>query len=156
MYLSYKLRSKTLGQNLSSSKQCLDDIRKAAIWESRTKADKIFATGFGLQCRLRDQVSNRSCIRSHDPVSAQQRHRDRTRLYRHNCYSLTRHLPRRRCGGRAWGCLKGQINAHSDIYGGSKGKRYKGRAILLQAWTGLEGFRRFRLPDFKTISKCRW
>jgi len=33
------------------------------------------------------------------------------------------------------------------IYGG-KGK---GRAIPLQAWTGPEGSRRLRLPDFKTI-----
>jgi hypothetical protein len=27
----------------------------------------------------------------------------------------------------------------------------KGKAIPLQAWTGLEGSRRLRLPDFKTI-----
>jgi hypothetical protein len=27
----------------------------------------------------------------------------------------------------------------------------KGKAIPLQAWTGLEGFRRLRLPYFKTI-----
>jgi len=27
----------------------------------------------------------------------------------------------------------------------------KSKAIPLQAWTGPEGFRRFRLPDFKTI-----
>ena len=27
----------------------------------------------------------------------------------------------------------------------------KGKAILLQAWTGPEGSRRLRLPDFKTI-----
>jgi len=27
----------------------------------------------------------------------------------------------------------------------------KGNAILLQAWTGPEGSRRLRLPDFKTI-----
>ena len=27
----------------------------------------------------------------------------------------------------------------------------KGKAIPLQAWTGPEGFRRLRLPDFKTI-----
>ena len=27
----------------------------------------------------------------------------------------------------------------------------KGRAIPLQAWTGPEGSRRLRLPDFKTI-----
>jgi len=27
----------------------------------------------------------------------------------------------------------------------------KGRAILLQAWTGPEGSRRLSLPDFKTI-----
>jgi hypothetical protein len=26
-----------------------------------------------------------------------------------------------------------------------------GKAISLEAWTGPEGFRRFRLPDFKTI-----
>jgi hypothetical protein len=30
----------------------------------------------------------------------------------------------------------------------SKGK---GKAIPLQAWTGLKGSRRLRLPDFKTI-----
>jgi len=28
---------------------------------------------------------------------------------------------------------------------------YRGKAIPLQAWTGLEGFRRLRLPDFKTV-----
>jgi len=27
----------------------------------------------------------------------------------------------------------------------------KDKAIPLQTWTGLEGSRRFRLPDFKTI-----
>jgi len=27
----------------------------------------------------------------------------------------------------------------------------KGKAIPLQAWTGPEGSRKFRLPDFKTI-----
>jgi hypothetical protein len=26
-----------------------------------------------------------------------------------------------------------------------------GKAIPVQAWTGPEGFRRFRLPDFKTV-----
>jgi len=30
------------------------------------------------------------------------------------------------------------------------------KAIPLQAWTGPEGFRRFRLPDFKKISTWRW
>ena len=28
---------------------------------------------------------------------------------------------------------------------------YKGKAIPLQAWTGPEGSRRLRFPDFKTI-----
>jgi hypothetical protein len=28
----------------------------------------------------------------------------------------------------------------------------KGKAIPLEAWTGSEGSRRLRLPDFKTIS----
>jgi len=28
---------------------------------------------------------------------------------------------------------------------------YKGKAIPLQAWTGLEGSRRLRLSDFKTV-----
>jgi len=35
--------------------------------------------------------------------------------------------------------------------GTSTNKWYK-KAIPLQAWTGPEGSRRFRLPDFKTIS----
>ena len=32
----------------------------------------------------------------------------------------------------------------------------KGKAIPLQAWTGPEGSRRLRLPDFKTVSTWRW
>ena len=32
----------------------------------------------------------------------------------------------------------------------------KGKAIPLQAWTGPEGSRRLRLPDFKTIDTLRW
>jgi hypothetical protein len=32
----------------------------------------------------------------------------------------------------------------------------KGKAIPIQAWTGPEGSRRLRLPDFKTIGTCRW
>jgi hypothetical protein len=35
----------------------------------------------------------------------------------------------------------------------SKGK---GKAILLQAWTGPEGSRRLKLPDFKTIGTRSW
>jgi hypothetical protein len=31
-----------------------------------------------------------------------------------------------------------------------------GKAISLQAWTGPEGCRRLRLPDFKTIGTWRW
>jgi len=30
-------------------------------------------------------------------------------------------------------------------------KKVKGKAIPLQAWTGLEGSRRLRLSDFKTV-----
>jgi len=32
-----------------------------------------------------------------------------------------------------------------------KGHLYKGKTIPLQAWTGPEGSKRLRLPDFKTI-----
>ena len=32
----------------------------------------------------------------------------------------------------------------------------KGKAVPLQAWTGPEGSRRLRLPDFKTIGTRRW
>lgn len=30
-------------------------------------------------------------------------------------------------------------------------KRKKGKAILEDSWTGLEGSRKFKLPDFKAI-----
>jgi len=30
------------------------------------------------------------------------------------------------------------------------------KAIPVQAWTGREGSRRFRLPDFMTFGTCRW
>ena len=32
----------------------------------------------------------------------------------------------------------------------------KDKAIPLQAWTGPEGSRRLRLPDFKTVGIRRW
>jgi len=32
----------------------------------------------------------------------------------------------------------------------------KGKEILLQAWTGPEGYRKWRLPDFQTIGTWRW
>ena len=34
--------------------------------------------------------------------------------------------------------------------------KYTGKAIPLQAWTGPEGSRRLRLPDFKTIGTWWW
>jgi len=37
--------------------------------------------------------------------------------------------------------------------GSSKGK---GKVIPLQAWTGPEGSRRLRFPDFKTVGTRRW
>jgi hypothetical protein len=39
---------------------------------------------------------------------------------------------------------------YTRITANSKGKG-KGTAIPLQAWTGPDGSRRLRLPDFKTI-----
>jgi len=42
-----------------------------------------------------------------------------------------------------------QVTLKTYMYMG-KGKS-KGKAIPLQAWTGPEGSRRLRLPDFKTI-----
>jgi hypothetical protein len=42
-------------------------------------------------------------------------------------------------------------NSIYDSY--SKGK---GKALPLQAWTGPEGSRRLRLPDFKTIGTLKW
>ena len=32
----------------------------------------------------------------------------------------------------------------------------KGKALPLQVWTGPEGSRRLKLPDFKTIGTFRW
>jgi len=32
----------------------------------------------------------------------------------------------------------------------------RGKAVPLQAWTGPEGSRRWRLPDFKMIGTWRW
>jgi hypothetical protein len=43
----------------------------------------------------------------------------------------------------------------ATLLGSSKGKG-KGKAVPLQAWTGPEGSRRLRLPDFRTVGTCRW
>jgi len=33
---------------------------------------------------------------------------------------------------------------------------FLGKAILFQAWTGLQGSRRLRLPDLKIVGTWRW
>jgi len=45
----------------------------------------------------------------------------------------------------AWDRQKGEVGNHSSS---DKGKE---NAIQLQVWTGLEGLRRLRLPDFKIV-----
>ena len=42
------------------------------------------------------------------------------------------------------------------LYSYVVGNKGKGKAIQLQAWTGPEGSRMLRLPDFKTIGTWRW
>jgi len=50
-----------------------------------------------------------------------------------------------------------RTRTHTQIYYiVNKHSKGKGKAIPLQAWTGPEGSRRLRLPDFKTISTQRW
>ena len=43
-----------------------------------------------------------------------------------------------------------EINSHYTAC------KSKGKTIPLQAWTGPEGSRRLRRPDFKTVGTCRW
>ena len=47
-------------------------------------------------------------------------------------------------------CCQGKGKGKGKGKGNGKGNG-KGKAISLQAWTGSEGSRRLRLPDFKTI-----
>ena len=66
----------------------------------------------------------------------------------------------------SWRSLAFWINLHRNVSAwtfviGSYSKRllvisFRNKAILLQAWTGPEGSRRLRLPDFMTIGTRRW
>ena len=38
----------------------------------------------------------------------------------------------------------------------TKKQKGKGTAVPLQAWTGPEGSKRLRLPDFKTVGTGTW
>jgi hypothetical protein len=56
--------------------------------------------------------------------------------------------------GMSWGDL--YLSTGKFMYLGTKvnilnGVKGKGKAIPLQAWTGPEGSRRLRLPNFKTV-----
>jgi hypothetical protein len=55
--------------------------------------------------------------------------------------------------GGAWGTkLETFFCSVHNLLVDRSGTNYKGTPIPLQAWTGLEGPRRMRLPDFKTIA----
>jgi hypothetical protein len=43
------------------------------------------------------------------------------------------------------------VTPYRDSVDGTRGSVNKDKAIPLQAWTGPEGSRRLRFPDFKTI-----
>jgi len=46
---------------------------------------------------------------------------------------------------------------HTIFIGNGKGKgKGKGKAVPLEAWTGPEGSRRLRFPDFNTFGPGRW
>jgi len=55
--------------------------------------------------------------------------------------------------GKLWTAYDQHEIQHTEWRVNKKGK---GKAIPLQAWTGPEGSRRLRLPDFKTIGTWRW
>jgi hypothetical protein len=48
------------------------------------------------------------------------------------------------------------LNRPDKPYNERQRKKSKSKAIPLQAWTGPDGSRKLRLPDFKTVSTCRW
>jgi len=49
-----------------------------------------------------------------------------------------------------------RVGSYLSSYPFGKACCEKGKAIPLQAWTGPEGSRRLRLPDFKTLDTWRW
>jgi hypothetical protein len=49
-----------------------------------------------------------------------------------------------------------QFGVWTTVVAKGKFRNGKGNAIPLQGWTGPEGSRRLRLPDFKTIDTRRW
>jgi len=53
------------------------------------------------------------------------------------------------CHAVCWDCWT--LDDGIDRLSRNVGKKGKGKAIPLQAWTGPEGSRRLRLSDFKTI-----
>jgi len=48
------------------------------------------------------------------------------------------------------------VHPFSRIYNIGHNNKEKGKAIPLQAWTGPEGSRWLRLPDFKAVGTWRW
>ena len=52
--------------------------------------------------------------------------------------------------GRIVILFRGMTIGGTDLVSG------KGKAVPSQAWTGPEGSKRLRLPDFKTIDTLRW
>ena len=52
--------------------------------------------------------------------------------------------------------LSGSVSYTSIPHASSCVSKRKGKTIQLQAWTGPEGSRMLRLPDFKTIGTRRW
>ena len=56
-----------------------------------------------------------------------------------------------------YGCMLCEhFNLFSRVEHDSCKVKVKGKAIPLQAWTGSEGSRRLRFPDFKTVGTWRW
>jgi hypothetical protein len=64
--------------------------------------------------------------------------------------------PGRTESSATWLWWEHPISLGKNLMGYMSHENVKGKAIPLQALTGLEGSRRFRLPDFKTVGTWRW
>jgi hypothetical protein len=60
------------------------------------------------------------------------------------------------CDGETITCLKVSGMNHIKLHCVRLVLYYKGKAIPLQAWTGPEGSRGLRFPDFQEVDKWRW
>ena len=143
-------------------------LKKLSAWQKQDKEQRVdknkccfyVCAVRWLECILQSAVLSKACFHRHcisNPTYLMTCRRRRRRHHHHHQYLFSvSFLLHFNCVAELTVWFTCMLNLSLLCVWYVDLTNSKGKAIPLQAWTGPEGSRRLRFPDFKTVGTWRW